>query len=51
MLTANPDKSFVTAVCDLGVVSLPICENDYVMVCTPPVGSSRQSHGLPSQEH
>ena len=32
MLTANPDKSFVTAVCDFGVVSPPICKNDYVMV-------------------
>ena len=32
MLTANPDKSFVTAVCDFGVVSPPICKSDYVMV-------------------
>ena len=31
-LTANPDKSFVTAVCDFGVVSPPICKSDYVMV-------------------
>ena len=31
-VAANPDKSFVTAVCDFGVVSPPICKSDYVMV-------------------
>ena len=46
-LTANPDNSFVTAVCDFGVVSPPICKSDNVMVLASAV-TGLWIPGLPS---